>query len=332
MQSLKCEMCGSNDIIKQDGLYVCQHCGTKYSPEDAKKLLIEATIKVDNSQRLNNLYELARRAKEQDDIKNAANYYRTILLDNPNDWEANFYANYFEAATCTIGQISSAADKVNNCLKTVFQMIPEEGMEDYYRMDIHRYTMMLASTLYSASLSHYKEFSDMPGTNVEHVSNLDAIFDMMTTLGDELERYGLTNEAAQAWKGASEMLADSINITSTVGGSDRIYSKDRQNTTKIQKYDSEYKANQGGCYIATAVYGSYDCPEVWVLRRFRDNVLSKVILGKLFIYFYYVISPVLVNTFGNSRLFKVIWIIPLNRLVKYLRNKGFSDRPYNDRL
>lgn len=25
-----------------------------------------------------------------------------------------------------------------------------------------------------------------------------------------------------------------------------------------------------GCYVATCVYGSYDCPEVWTLRRFRD--------------------------------------------------------------
>ncbi|MFR9028073.1 MAG: DUF2726 domain-containing protein [Clostridium sp.] len=30
-----------------------------------------------------------------------------------------------------------------------------------------------------------------------------------------------------------------------------------------------------GCYIATAVYGSYDCPQVWVLRRFRDQILEK---------------------------------------------------------
>ncbi len=30
-------MCGSNDIVKKDGLYVCQFCGTKYSVEDAKK-------------------------------------------------------------------------------------------------------------------------------------------------------------------------------------------------------------------------------------------------------------------------------------------------------
>ena len=32
--------------------------------------------------------------------------------------------------------------------------------------------------------------------------------------------------------------------------------------------------NSGGCYVATAVYGSYDCPEVWTLRRYRDYTLA----------------------------------------------------------
>ena len=37
-----------------------------------------------------------------------------------------------------------------------------------------------------------------------------------------------------------------------------------------------------GCYIATAVYGSYDCPQVWVLRRYRDQNLSAHFCGKIF--------------------------------------------------
>lgn len=30
-----------------------------------------------------------------------------------------------------------------------------------------------------------------------------------------------------------------------------------------------------GCYVATAVYHSYNCPQVWTLRRFRDGVLAE---------------------------------------------------------
>ena len=39
MKQLTCEMCGSGEIIKKDGVYVCQHCGTQYTVEEAKKLM-----------------------------------------------------------------------------------------------------------------------------------------------------------------------------------------------------------------------------------------------------------------------------------------------------
>ena len=52
-----------------------------------------------------------------------------------------------------------------------------------------------------------------------------------------------------------------------------------------------------GCYIATAVYGSYDCTEVWVLRRYRDYNLDTNIFGKIFIKLYYAISPTVVKLF-----------------------------------
>lgn len=50
-------------------------------------------------------------------------------------------------------------------------------------------------------------------------------------------------------------------------------------------------AGKSGCYIATAVYGSYEAPEVLVLRRFRDEVLSQTLWGRAFIKAYYAISP-----------------------------------------
>ena len=40
-------------------------------------------------------------------------------------------------------------------------------------------------------------------------------------------------------------------------------------------------SSSGGCYIATCVYGSYDCPQVWTLRRFRDDTLDETWYGRL---------------------------------------------------
>ncbi len=60
-----------------------------------------------------------------------------------------------------------------------------------------------------------------------------------------------------------------------------------------------------GCYIATMAYGSYDAPEVMVLRRFRDERLKKTFFGRVFIANYYAFSPL---------------------LVKFVQKTGFADR------
>ena len=86
-----------------------------------------------------------------------------------------------------------------------------------------------------------------------------------------------------------------------------------------------------GCYIATCVYGSYDCPEVWVLRRFRDGVLANSTPGRLFIKVYYAISPKLVRQFGNKAWFRRPMQNWLDGFVMYLQSTGFSNTPYDDK-
>lgn len=46
MQAIKCELCGSNHLIKKDGFFQCEHCGTKYTLEEAKKLIVSGTVEV----------------------------------------------------------------------------------------------------------------------------------------------------------------------------------------------------------------------------------------------------------------------------------------------
>lgn len=86
----------------------------------------------------------------------------------------------------------------------------------------------------------------------------------------------------------------------------------------------------GGCYIASAVYGSYDCPQVWVLRRFRDYKLAKTWYGRVFIRSYYAISPTFVKWFGRTSWFINLWKPRLDIMVKSLKNEGFDDTPYKD--
>ena len=90
-------------------------------------------------------------------------------------------------------------------------------------------------------------------------------------------------------------------------------------------------SSSGGCYIATAVYGSYDCPEVWTLRRYRDDVLDNSWYGRLFIRAYYAISPRLVKWFGTAKWFRNLFYNPLNRWVRKLNERGFKNTPYKDK-
>lgn len=77
-----------------------------------------------------------------------------------------------------------------------------------------------------------------------------------------------------------------------------------------------------GCYVATCVYGSYDCPEVWTLRRYRDSKLATTWYGRGFIYTYYAISPTIVKIFGNTKWFKSILQKKLDRMVINLQKEA----------
>ena len=100
-----------------------------------------------------------------------------------------------------------------------------------------------------------------------------------------------------------------------------------------QEKKAEFSGAQikkSGCYIATAVYGSYNCSEVYVLRRFRDRYLARTFWGRQFIAVYYAISPHLVEHFGGSRYFRSFWRRLLDRLVMNLKHSGYRDTPYVD--
>lgn len=97
-------------------------------------------------------------------------------------------------------------------------------------------------------------------------------------------------------------------------------------------FGTYHHSDSQGCYVATCVYGSYDCPQVWTLRRFRDNTLANTLFGRAFIRTYYAVSPTIVKYFGHTAWFRNMWRGVLDSMVAQLNADGVENTPYNDKV
>jgi len=348
MKQLTCEMCGSTDLMKQDGVFVCQTCGCKYSVEEAKKMMVEgtvevtgkvdvsgSTVKVDKNDEIKNYKILARRAFENENYEKSNLYYTKILNISPNDWEGMYYTAYINSI------MSNGRDNIDKSfivmaqtIETIFKSIKE--YDEILIADICDEILSTSIDLvvkkaidyYSALFPNRKRFD---GVAIEiSLSKISEDFfykygnDNLVFYIEFLEEREFNSINTPKMKDLSKKIKDF-----------RIKYQPSGNMIGREKYDKnkeERKSNQNeGCYVATAVYGSYDCPEVWTLRRYRDNQLAKTWYGRLFIHTYYAISPTIVKWFGDTEWFKKMWKGKLDSMVKNLQEQGVENTPYEDK-
>lgn len=137
MKSLTCEMCGGTELIKQNGMYVCQSCGVKYSVEEAKKMMIEgtvdvsgSTVRVDNSELVTKYLANARRAKQKEDWEETEKYYNMVEQNDPMNIEAIFYSSYGKAKASLIEadvyKREAAFKVLTNCVSMI---------DDYFALE-----------------------------------------------------------------------------------------------------------------------------------------------------------------------------------------------------
>lgn len=85
------------------------------------------------------------------------------------------------------------------------------------------------------------------------------------------------------------------------------------------------KEKKTGCFVATACYGSYSAPEVMILRRFRDRIMMKSIIGRAFVTAYYCVSPPIADFISKKQTLKSIVRVLLIKPIVFITaelNKG----------
>lgn len=114
MKKITCEICGSNDIIKKDNFFECQLCGTKYSIEEVKKIVLEgsidisgSTVKIDNSGNIENYLIIAKNAYNANNMSESEVYCNKVLEIDSKNYEALLLKGKLECRYAKIEGIKS---------------------------------------------------------------------------------------------------------------------------------------------------------------------------------------------------------------------------------
>lgn len=91
MKALICEICGGNELVKDGDYFVCQYCGCKYTLEDAKKMLVEGSVKIEGTVQVeitpyNRLLERIDAFLQMKEYSDAANTAQKFIQEYPNKY------------------------------------------------------------------------------------------------------------------------------------------------------------------------------------------------------------------------------------------------------
>lgn len=303
------------------------------------------------SEKLIQMYDLARSAKVSNDATTAKKYYDMILAEDPLNWEPIFYSVYYTYATMKNGEIGNKANEIKNCLNTVLNMVEKNtNIEEKNNilLDLKNSIVSVGLILQASSINFYNSLPAMAKNPLDKCARTVLIGDLLLTMGEALQHNQLSVDAIDVFKQAINTFESEIFFSNYKD--DKIppqlvihHSRICNAANFIRQSEPTYKTRReaflekagdkkGGCYVATCVYGSYDCPQVWTLRRFRDDTLGSTWYGRAFIRTYYAISPTLVKWFGETKWFKNMWRGTLDKMVNNLQSKGVEDTPYDDKV
>ena len=330
---VNCPNCGAAiqlDQNREEGF--CSYCGSKVIVQEAIK-----KVKIGNSGNLFNYLQLAESAYNSNNEDECLTYANKALEIDPQNSCAWIWK--MKAVDCmgTINNHLRLDEYRESGLKAIESANGDEAViDDVYRhflskakwaleicdKDIHNTDNVKRyynSKLKLDSTNASEKTHDFDNDIITGINNIaDKAVDLKNCVSVEfIKKYELCMKYVVDMANSYVSISEGINTRLNIYGyslSDNAITA-RKDVLKLIKKDlpeslfanvDESKINNekkdgGGCYIATAVYGSYDAPEVLVLRQFRDNILSATALGRLFIKIYYRLSPPIANRLKNAK-------------------------------
>ena len=168
MKQLTCEMCGSTDLVKQDGVFVCQTCGCKYSIEEARKMMVEGTVevagtvKVDNSGLIDSYLQMAENALDSSNNAEAENYANKIIEIDPKSYRAWFIKGK-AAGWQTTGRNNRYPESIVNWVNA-YQFAPEDK-KDSLAEEIKAEAMSISAAILQMELNSFTNYRSQDNKN-----------------------------------------------------------------------------------------------------------------------------------------------------------------------
>lgn len=274
MKQLTCEMCGSTDLLKQDGVFVCQSCGCKYSIEEAKKMMVEgtvdvsgSTVKVDNSAFVAKYLANARRAKEKEDWEEVEKYYNMVEQNDPDNIEAIFYSAYGKAKTTLtdsdIYKREAAFTVLKNCISVI---------DDHYQIERREQNQAAINSIAN-------DLAQMICSNFVYTEWKNGYG--MVTRTDKIETYRMFGALLDAFKETIGNIAKIDNQSYLHEASIRLYkvalSTGNWGTTLMQKWINEENQELAALQRKMAdAYWKEHAEEKAVLEQERSSLHQKL--------------------------------------------------------